>query len=306
MMNINIWRQFLAPAPIEKYRIYIHSSHRNRSAFVTPDLPNVHLIDYYNSTYCKDLVTPMLGLLAEAFYNSNPLDANYYVFLSADSIPIKPFHVIYNHTALRGDSAVCISPQHLWVWSVRGKQDYIKHHQWLGLNYADAVLSVALFEQGDRNVHKMVRLPGNIGTRCLDEYWWYLRTTVGQAKFYEDKHYSKEKVSNQSRCIMAVFWSKEAGHKFGVWHKDVYSHFIDAVSIAGLEKFRSHHQFLFIRKVASYSDSQRGCWSHGFWKRVKNGSMAITLVGNRGSDNETMLPIDVYMNQTDFYNHTDR
>jgi hypothetical protein len=266
-----------------------------------PKMHNVKLVGFYKSTYCKDLVTPMLGLLTEAYQDSDRFDANYYVFLSADSIPVKSFHTIYQETVLKKESAACISPEKAWFWTNGYTQAYVKHHQWLGLDFADASMAVALFNQSSGNVMDMVHLPDAMEAhRCLDEYW-YLRLKLGPTNFKEHRQQVIEKLHAQSRCIMAVFWSDTIAKQYEVKFKDLLSHFIISVTIPGLHKLRDDPQYLFIRKVASADDNQHGYFKGGFWEYHK-GAADVTVVDTKQWGGGS-LPINIFIERTNFYDH---
>jgi hypothetical protein len=127
--------------------------------------------------------------------------------------------------------------------------------------------------------------------------YWFLRMKVQHANV------SLSSIRHQpSRCTMAVFFSRSAADVYGIWQKEIYSHFINLVSITGIYKLRDHSPFLFIRKVASPDDNQRGYYSNRTWRSIRKGEPSVqTLVGNRKLGEE-VLSIDIFMQKVDFFN----
>ena len=136
--NGAVWQLFFRDAAMDKFAIYIHAS--ARSSFRSPDfLPPFTLIETVASRWC-DVVQPM-GALLEASLETSNSSYDYFIYLSSDSIPVKPFSYVLDNIGLPTNggsrsSWLCITPTTQWLkFQVNTSSLFrIKHHQWLALN----------------------------------------------------------------------------------------------------------------------------------------------------------------------------
>lgn len=133
-----LWEAFLEGADPSRYRTFMHCKHQGVCEMALSENGesarhrlSFSLVDTVPSTYCVDLVNPMVQLLQAALQESrSPGDK--FVFLSESTIPVKPFSVVYEALTANRDSDFCINPQGHW-----GQVEdtlIVKHSQWIVLN----------------------------------------------------------------------------------------------------------------------------------------------------------------------------
>lgn len=240
--NVMIWESFLKKAPVSQYQIIIHSTHHDEFIIPTPfkTLP-FSLIPQYPSVYCKDLVTPMRGLI-KAAVNSSTNSKDYFLFLSSDSIPLKPFTEIYRgiitYTA-RQHSRFCICPTDHWL------DNKVKTHQWVGLTRSDAIVLDAT----------TIPVWINDTRACIDEYWIYFVVRGNATVAVPSQGITLPSTVSQGDCYLYTWWwfyVPDDIHRIGMAHKDMSvtkKHVVTNIKTTYLSYLRNHPSFLFLRKV---------------------------------------------------------
>jgi len=136
-----LWYGFFQDAPPDGWRAFLHCSEpQSCNAKATQSVfPGLRMVQTVQSSYCQDLVSPMVQLLKESLAaGAGPNDK--FIFVSDSTVPLKPFADMQRR--LRGDrnSDFCIFPSNQWAKAyTNGQTAYmVKHHQWVVLNYAHA------------------------------------------------------------------------------------------------------------------------------------------------------------------------
>lgn len=133
-----IWRRFFEDAPRGSYSVWAHCAGSCNMQFLLEALPLLHVVPTVQSAYCADLVTPMTQLLKNALANSpdTPGYIQKFLFVSDTTLPIKPFHRIYDYFTADDTSDMCFVNPHTWAsLRVHGQSVYVvKHSQWAALN----------------------------------------------------------------------------------------------------------------------------------------------------------------------------
>lgn len=129
-----LWERFFADAPPSHYRVLMHCKFqacrvKNTASFRTV---NVTMVDQVPSSYCGDLVSPMVELLRVATSESKSAQDRF-IFVSESTLPVKPFSTIYNALAAEQGSDFCIAPPGEWR-KVAPHEYVVKHSQWSVLN----------------------------------------------------------------------------------------------------------------------------------------------------------------------------
>lgn len=136
--NREMWKLFLQSINEDKYAFFVHAKIHIVAPFDGFKFTRVKTV--YNE-YC-DLVEPMKELLSVAVKASKHKN-DHFIFISSDTLPMKPFHVIYEHfTTYNKASNICITPSEQW-YSLGGDWLLPKTHQWMTLNRNDALKFVA-------------------------------------------------------------------------------------------------------------------------------------------------------------------
>ena len=109
--NEGIWYDFFQTTTPAHYRILMHTSLPNK--FIPPSTLRFVLVPTVNSAYYH-LVEPMNQLLKIAL-NCSVDQMDRFIFLSENTIPIKPFHMLAKHYLTTIDSEFCITPTNQWL-----------------------------------------------------------------------------------------------------------------------------------------------------------------------------------------------
>lgn len=141
-----LWRAFFDGQPPARWRAFVHCKHTNICALELSlgNLLGVTQVATVPSTYCSDLVSPMVQLLQAAVLESaSPRDK--FVFLSETTLPVKPFWDVYNTLTWDTNSDFCVYPTDHWVeleLAQNLRALIVKHSQWVVLNQAHAHVMV--------------------------------------------------------------------------------------------------------------------------------------------------------------------
>lgn len=193
--RMDIWQAFFAGMPPAKFRAMVHCKDKNacKKVFSSKNELGIQLVDTVPSSYCKDLVTPMVQLLKVATAESStPNDK--FLFLSQSTLPVKPFPLLYAELTADRGSDICVSPVPSWVkmrFQAFKSAFLVKHSQWVVLNreHADAMVwnwqrvrvtddlwSVPIISEGAGHL-KHAEIHGDVGI-CTDE-WAFFSTLFG-------------------------------------------------------------------------------------------------------------------------------
>lgn len=192
----HLWRQFFLSADKTKYRNLMHCKDwkachsRDNELHVGGDVTVVSTVP---SSYCTDLVSPMVQLLKTALGESRS-DRDKFVFLSESTLPVKPFHEVFDALTASTDSDFCIYPESDWVSLDLTKPGHramlVKHSQWMVLNRPHASNMVAGWPAFRSGIHRRpwevpagsdAMVSANEGLplpQCLDE-WAMFATLYG-------------------------------------------------------------------------------------------------------------------------------
>eukprot|EP00746_Dinoflagellata_sp_MGD_P159411 gnl/MRDRNA2_/MRDRNA2_86693_c0_seq1.p1 gnl/MRDRNA2_/MRDRNA2_86693_c0~~gnl/MRDRNA2_/MRDRNA2_86693_c0_seq1.p1 ORF type:complete len:385 (+),score=35.22 gnl/MRDRNA2_/MRDRNA2_86693_c0_seq1:87-1241(+) len=175
------------------------------------------VIDTVDSTYCEDLVSPMLALLETAvgskYLSRGPEIAgpenDTFIFLSETTVPVKSFQRMQSiFLDDQGRSSMCVA-----AWET-GKHAHVpsmdaiivKHSQWITLTRHHA--NLALYKRKEIPIGKI--WAGGQG--CVDEYWFFLAifgTLTLQSKTATDFQSSLSKLNGlNSGCYTFVDFSR--------------------------------------------------------------------------------------------------
>jgi hypothetical protein len=160
----SIWKAFFHNSRPGTARAFVHCAVQGGcNSFLFP----IHQVDTVNSTYCFDLVSPMVRLLVDSLKSSKPSDV--FVFLSGDAVPIKSFDHVYQTLTYEGrNGSFCTSDVSQWVRRNSTQpfveQLFVKHSQWVTLSHVQAFQVVQAYKQ-----ETAVRLQFR---GCLDEFFF--------------------------------------------------------------------------------------------------------------------------------------
>lgn len=138
------WLAFLEGVDSNKYRVLLHCKQRDScdSKMASFRPVGLSIVETVESSYCHDLVSPMVQLLRHALQESvSPSDK--FVFLSDSTLPVQPFSEVYKSLMAHESSDICVMPWRSWMDMVvrdqkrplRGwKAVLVKHSQWVVLN----------------------------------------------------------------------------------------------------------------------------------------------------------------------------
>jgi len=141
-----LWHAFFDQQPAHQWRVFVHCKHTNICSLELSmnNLLGATQVATVPSTYCRDLVTPMVQLLHAAVGESiSPRDK--FVFLSETTLPVKPFVDVYNTLSWDMNSDFCVYPTDHWVeleLAQNLRALIVKHSQWVVLNQAHAHVMV--------------------------------------------------------------------------------------------------------------------------------------------------------------------
>lgn len=148
--RIDLWQEFFATADQARYRVLLHCKEESvcgLSAVTSGAGSKIGLtvVNTVPSAYCKDLVSPMVQLLRYATKESSS-SRDKFVFVSATTLPVKPFAQVYSRLTADQDSDMCFGPVERWMrFDSRTfpMARLVKQSQWVVLNrrHADAMIS---------------------------------------------------------------------------------------------------------------------------------------------------------------------
>lgn len=129
-----LWTRFFADAAPSQYRVLMHCKFqacrvKNMASFRGV---NATVVDAVPSSYCGDLVSPMVELLRVATSESTSAQDRF-IFVSESTLPVKPFPAIYSTLTTEQGSDFCIAPPGEWK-EVAPHEYVVKHSQWVVLD----------------------------------------------------------------------------------------------------------------------------------------------------------------------------
>lgn len=125
-----LWDSFFAGVAPSRYRALMHCKFQACRVKNSASLRNVNMtvVDQVPSSYCGDLVSPMVELLRVATLESKSAQDRF-IFVSESTLPVKPFSIIYSTLTAEQASDFCIAPPGEWK-EVAPHEYVVKHSQW--------------------------------------------------------------------------------------------------------------------------------------------------------------------------------
>lgn len=174
ILHEDVWRAFFQSAPRGSYSVYVHPSERRSptvGGFFASRVLSRHQI---LPTSWGWLVGGMNALLKAAL--ADPYNEAF-VFLSASTLPVKPFRDVHHALLKNSSSQFCVSPADQWLRNQHGRA--VKHHQWVVLTrpHAERIASPA----------DGYRFPmGDYGAKCCEDEFAYLAAVLGTVRSSKD------------------------------------------------------------------------------------------------------------------------
>ena len=252
--NEEVWKDFFRNSNPDSYKLFIHSSLPHK--FIPPDSFPFVLVPTVRSEYFH-LIEPMNQLLRHAL-NVSYHNFDRFIFLSENTIPIKPFHVLVHHfVTAASESDFCITPTDQWLLLNRTEYS-IKHHQWITLNRHNATSIVAATASTKLPFADVLGkiIPSPLG-HAEEEFWHHLFL---YSRFDATKQSSYFKLLSfpynleQGSCITYVHWPDY--DPMSVFRKEVSvaksievdgQHIIRA-PLSLLSHLKNSSSFFFVRK----------------------------------------------------------
>lgn len=203
----DLWARFFSHAPPNHYRAFIHCKYYTSCMLekTLRRLAGATLVDTVPSSYCHDLVSPMVQLLRSAILESASANDKF-VFLSESTLPVKPFSHIYSTLMSNQASDFCVFPAKHWLrlrFDDPGKSGdspfhslLVKHGQWVVLNqeHADTLTnswttvvngvnhthwSIPVWSDETGGVLTPGKLPRSVKDRVCTDEWAIFGTIYG-------------------------------------------------------------------------------------------------------------------------------
>jgi len=157
MGHLDLWSAFFRQARVGSWTAFLHCKSQDVCRFHLSMMNpfGLRLVDSAPSSYCHDLVSPMVQLLRVASAESQH-HGDKFVFLSDTTLPVKPFAFVHDALTQNQNSDICIEPRSEWLWLSNKRSPgrtaaLVKHSQWVVLSQEHA--------------HKMVRRWPHMGVQ---------------------------------------------------------------------------------------------------------------------------------------------
>jgi hypothetical protein len=151
MSHMDLWSAFFQQAGVVKWSAFLHCKTQDVCRFHLSMMNpfGLRLVDSAPSSYCHDLVSPMVQLLRAASAESQH-HGDKFVFLSDTTLPVKPFAFVYDALTQNPYSDICIEPRSEWLWLSNKRSPgrtaaLVKHSQWVVLSQEHAHRLVRLW-----------------------------------------------------------------------------------------------------------------------------------------------------------------
>jgi hypothetical protein len=151
MSHMDLWSAFFQQAGVGKWSAFLHCKTQDVCRFHLSMMNpfGLRLVDSAPSSYCHDLVSPMVQLLRAASAESQH-HGDKFVFLSDTTLPVKPFAFVYDALTQNPYSDICIEPRSEWLWLSNKRSPgrtaaLVKHSQWVVLSQEHAHRLVRLW-----------------------------------------------------------------------------------------------------------------------------------------------------------------
>jgi len=158
MSHMDLWSAFFQQASASKWSAFLHCKSQDACRFHLSMMNpfGLRLIDSAPSTYCHDLVSPMVQLLRAASAESQH-HGDKFVFISDTTLPVKPFAFVYDALTQNPYSDICIEPRSEWLWLSNKRSPgrtaaLVKHSQWVVLSQEHARRMVRRWPHMSRGV----------------------------------------------------------------------------------------------------------------------------------------------------------
>lgn len=254
--RMDIWNAFFANQDPGLYRAFIHckESHVCGTSLATWNPFGMSQVSTVQSSYCTDLVSPMVHLLSSAMLES-ATPADKFVFVSESTLPTKPFNVVYHTLMVNQESDFCVYPKDHWI-QLKLKVGFnaliVKHSQWVVLNQAHARAMVERWPSVKADqVSRPWKVPAWSSTRqspygkvaapptlalpmCIDE-WDIFATAYGalldKGQYQEvmpsfsngPLHLQNPNRAEQGTCWTFAFWDRTQASPFRRLIDEVFS-----------------------------------------------------------------------------------
>jgi|EP00927_Polykrikos_kofoidii_P082270 hypothetical protein len=255
--TFSVWRAFFSVAPPDSFRVLGHCSEECDRGKLKALLPAMTLIEKVPSSYCMDVVTPMAALLKAALPHASvhQQSMDKFIFVSASTLPTKPFPVLFRGLTRIADSDICIIAPDDWASATLDGKRFriVKHSQWVVLNKPHAKRFIKFWapnsEQHDRARQSrwLINTPlghavpretftgavGTPGAHCTDEeavfaaLFGAIEEVDGSELSREYNRFGRvqlgERLPRQAvmgRCHTYVAWDINPGSLAGFIHKD--------------------------------------------------------------------------------------
>jgi len=274
VLHLDIWKRFFASGkPGDEYEAFVHCSAGEDACRRNMDGRTFRAVETVRSRYCNDLVSPMLQLLSAAVNRSTGNPRDKYVFLSENSLPVKPFAEA-QRTLTEGQEGTASFSYVDWCGGVKASQ-------WSVLSYAHAVR--LLRNHSTTNIQKAFWLFRSFGPPVYPKYWqmWWgwsrcggcldemlpFAAIFGLNQTYKLTDRDPLRASLRNRTYMWTYWTDKFSEKMQLAQtgaaasrlsgasrlKGPYGPAVVTLLSAGaLRKFRGS-EFLFMRKVTPWT-----------------------------------------------------
>ena len=314
--NEGIWEDFFRTTAPSQYKIYIHTS--LPSKFIPPSKLRFTLVPTVHSAYYH-LVEPMNQLLKFSL-NESVDQHDRFIFLSENTIPVKPFRFLAQHYLTTMDSEFCITPTNQWLLLNRSsdKEYSVKHHQWITLNRPNATSIVnAIRSTNNGSLDVLGRIiPRPLG-HSEEEFWHHLflysrfnannqSTAVRFSTNNQSTTLRFPSHVEQGSCVTYVYWPNY--HPMSLFRTDIDmlkatdvdgQHIIRA-PLSFLIQLRHSTSFFFIRKLVDTGNDtflpprMRKRNFQGFYNDTTTTSMSPSPHGTLLSLREAIEQLKVY------------
>jgi len=140
LVHQTIWEEFFLGTQKSLWHAFMHctDSHMCSLNLNARNQMGITHVPTVPSTYCSDLVSPMVQLLSYAVRESfSPFDK--FVFISESTLPVKPFNWVYSTLVSNTGSDICVTPSKEWTTMMNDADPthaakLVKHSQWIVLN----------------------------------------------------------------------------------------------------------------------------------------------------------------------------
>lgn len=152
--HLSLWSKFFRQAQGTHWRAWLHCVNSTACEQSLGDKHPFQLVPTVPSTYCVDLVRPMVHVLRKALatYKAKSSVVEKYIFVSDTTLPLKPFRDVYVALTADHDSHFCfVGPKSWNHLDINQARVFLpKHSQWMVMSRQHA----EIFAKHWRGVHQ--------------------------------------------------------------------------------------------------------------------------------------------------------